>query len=93
MRFLRRIEGVTLFIKERSSEACKSFNMEPFLLRIKRSLLRWFGHVSRMPQEILPKQALFAKANGRRPIGRPRPKWTNYVEDLGLNPLGLHQGK
>ena len=28
--------------------------------------------VRRMPQERLPKQALLAKANGRRPVGRPR---------------------
>ena len=28
--------------------------------------------ISRMPQERLPKQALLAKANGRRPVGRPR---------------------
>ena len=70
MRFLRRIEGVMLFNKVRSSEIRKSPNIEPLLLRIERSQLRWFGHVSRMSQERLPKQALLAKANGRRSIGR-----------------------
>ena len=64
MRFLQRIEGVTLFNKVRSSEIRKSLNIEPLLLRIERSQLRWFGHVSRMPQERLPKQALLAKAMG-----------------------------
>ena len=79
MRFLRRIEGVTLFNKVRSSEIRKSLNIEPLLLQIERSQLRWFGHVSRMPQERLPKQALHAKANGRRPEldgRRPRTRWT-----------------
>ena len=55
MRFLRRIEGVTLFNKVCSSEIQKSLNIEPLLLRIERSQLRWFGHVSRMPQVRLPK--------------------------------------
>ena len=72
IRFLRKIEGVTLFNKVRSSEIRKSLSIEPLLLRIERSQLRWFGHASRMPQERLPKQALLAKANGRRPVGRPR---------------------
>ena len=36
-----------------------------------------------------PKQALHAKANGRRPVGRPRTRWTDYIEDLGWNRLGL----
>ena len=54
------------------------------------SLDAWFGHVSRMPQERLPKQALLAKANGRKPVGRPRTRWTDYNEDLGWNRLGLH---
>ena len=89
MRFLRRIEGVTLFNKVRSSEIRKSLNIEPLLLRIERSQLRWFGHVSRMPQERLPKQALLAKAYGRRPVGRPRTRWTDHIEDLGWNRLGL----
>ena len=58
MRFLRRIEGVTLFNKMRSFEIWKSLNIEPLLLRIERSQLRWFGQVSRVPQDRLPKQAL-----------------------------------
>ena len=64
MRFLRRIEGVTLFNKVRSSEIRKSVNIEPLYLRIERSQLRWFGHVNRMPQERLSKQALHAKQMG-----------------------------
>ena len=89
MRFLRKMEGVTLFNKVRSSEIRKSLNIEPLLLRIERSQLRWFGHVSRIPQERLPKQALLAEANVRRPIGRPRTRWTDYIEDLGWNCLGF----
>ena len=40
MRFLRKIEGVTLFIKIRSSEIRKSLNIDPLLLQIERSQLR-----------------------------------------------------
>ena len=89
MRFLMKNRRATLFNKVRSSEIRKSFNIGPLLLRIERSQLRWSGHVSRMPQEKLPKQALLVKANGRRPVGRPRTRWTDYIEDLGWNRLGL----
>jgi len=67
----------------RSSEIRKSLNIEPLLLRIERSQLRWLGHVSRMPQERLPKQVLLAKVKGKRPVGRPRTRWQDYIEDLG----------
>ena len=50
MRFLRKIEGVTLFNKVHSSEIRKFFNIELLLPLIERSQLRWFRHVSRMPQ-------------------------------------------
>ena len=46
-----------------------------------------------MPLERLPKQALLAKANGRRPVGRPVTRWTDYIEDLGRNRLVLHQSE
>ena len=74
----------------RSSEIQKSLNIESLLFPIERSQLRWFGHVSRMSQEKLPKQALLAKTNGRRAVGRPKTRWTNYIEDLGWNRLRLH---
>ena len=90
MRFLRKIEGVTLFNKVRISEIRKSLNTEPLLLGIERSQVRWFGHGSRMPHERLPKQALLVKANGKIPVGRPRISWTNYIEDLGWNRVRLH---
>ena len=72
MNFLRWIEGVTLYNKVRSSEIRKSLNTEQLLFRIERSQRRWFGFVSRVSQERLPKQTLLAKANGRRPVGRRR---------------------
>ena len=93
VRFSRKIEEVTLFNKVRSSEIRKSLNIEPLLFRIERSQFRWFGHVNRMPQKRLPKQALLAKANGRRPVGRPRIRWTDYIEDLGWSRLGLDPSK
>ena len=89
MRFLRRIEGVTLFNKVRSSEIRKSLNIEPLLLQIERFQLKWFGHVRRMPQERLPKQALLAKANGRKPVGRPRTRRIDYIgilDGIALDP-------
>ena len=46
-----------------------------------------------MPQERLPEQALLVKASGRRPVGRTRTRWTNYIEDLGWNRLVLHPSK
>ena len=63
MRFLPRVEEVTLFNKVRSSEIRKSLNIEPLLLQIERSWFRWLGHVRRMPQEGLPKQTLLSKSS------------------------------
>jgi len=42
-----------------------------------------------MPRERFPKQALLAKIKGKRPGGRPRTCWQDYIEDLGWNRLGL----
>ena len=60
MKFLRRIEGVTLLDQVCNLEIHNSLNVASLLLRIERSKLRCFGHVglSRMSQEGLPKQAL-----------------------------------
>jgi len=46
-----------------------------------------------MPQERLPQQALLAKVKGKRPMGRPRTRWADYIKDLGWNRLGLQPSK
>ena len=90
MTFLRKIKGVTMFDKHHNTAIRESLDIELLLLRIERSQLRWFGHVSRMPQGRLPKQTLYAKVNGKRPVKRPRTRWLDYFEDLGWNRLGLY---
>ena len=43
-----------------------------------------------MPQELFPKQTLYAEVSGKRPVGGPRTRWLDYIKDLGWNRLGLH---
>ena len=64
MRFLQKIKGVTS-LKRRTSLRIRE-SVEPLLLQIKRSQLRWFGHVSRNASRKTSKQALLAKANGEK---------------------------
>ena len=68
MKFLQKLKGVTKLDKIRKNTIRDSLNMESLLVRIERSQLRWFGHESTMPQEPLPKQTLYAKVNGKRPV-------------------------
>ena len=49
MRFLRKIEDVTMFDKLRNTAFRESLNFDSLLLRIKRFQLKWFGHVSKIP--------------------------------------------
>ena len=83
MRFLQKIKVVTMFDKHRNTTIRESLDIESLLLRIKRSQLRWFGLVSRMPHKRLPKQTLRAKVNGKRPVGRSRTRCLDCIEDLG----------
>ena len=46
MVFLQKVRGLSLLDKVKSTDICQSFNIEPLLLRIERSQLRWYGHVT-----------------------------------------------
>ena len=60
MGFLRRISGSTLLDKVKSADIRESLNIESLLLRLERSQLRWYGHVTRMsPRKNSQKTALF----------------------------------
>jgi len=78
--------GVTLRWKVHSCEIPRALNAEP-LLRIDRSQLRWFVHVSRMSHKRLARQVLLAKQTGKWPRDSPRPSWSDYISDLAWSSL------
>ena len=88
MGFFRRISGLTLLDKTKSSDIREFLNIESLLLRLERSQLRWYGHVTRMSQE-RAKTLLCSTPIGRRPRGRPTTRWRDYVEDLSWFRLGI----
>ncbi|KAL1263405.1 hypothetical protein QQF64_006144 [Cirrhinus molitorella] len=64
MSFLRRVAGCTLRDRVRSSII--RLGVEPLLLHIKRSQLRWLRHLFWMPPGRLPGEVFLACPTGRR---------------------------
>ncbi|KAI3369361.1 hypothetical protein L3Q82_007601 [Scortum barcoo] len=89
MSFLRRVAGRSLRDRVRSSVIREELGVEPLLLRIERSQLRWLGHLFRMPPGRLPREVFQACPTGRRPRGRPRTRWRDYVSRLAWERLGI----
>nr|XP_054604743.1 uncharacterized protein LOC129165490 [Nothobranchius furzeri]XP_054604744.1 uncharacterized protein LOC129165490 [Nothobranchius furzeri]XP_054604745.1 uncharacterized protein LOC129165491 [Nothobranchius furzeri] len=87
--FLRRVARLSLRDRVRSSDIREGLGVEPLLLRIERSQLRWFGHLVRMPPGRLPGEVFRAGPAGRRPPGRPRTRWRGYISNLVRERLGV----
>jgi hypothetical protein len=51
-------------------------------VRVKKSRMRWVGHVVRMGEERGVYRVLVGKPEGKRPLGRPRCRWENISMDL-----------
>ncbi|TWW60792.1 hypothetical protein D4764_05G0008820 [Takifugu flavidus] len=73
----------------RSSAIREELGVEPLLLRVERSQMRWLGHLVRMPPGRLPGEVFRACPSGRRPPGRPRTLWRDYVSRLVWERLGV----
>ncbi|KAJ8015855.1 hypothetical protein DPEC_G00000750 [Dallia pectoralis] len=71
MGFLRKVAGLSLRDRVRSSVIREELGVEPLLLCIERSQLRWFGHLVRMPPGRLPREVFQARPAGRRPREDP----------------------
>ena len=89
MRFLRRVADLKLCDQVKSSSIRESLQIEPLLIHIERSQLRWLGHVLRMPPNRLPNQVFQATPTERKPVGRPKTSWRKYMEKLLQERLGL----
>ncbi|TWW60956.1 hypothetical protein D4764_05G0010460 [Takifugu flavidus] len=81
MSFLCRVAGLSHRDRVRSSSIREELGVEPLLLHIERSQMRWLGHLVRMPPGRLPGE-VFRACPSRRPPGRPRTRWRDYVSRL-----------
>ncbi|KAK3538499.1 hypothetical protein QTP86_006187 [Hemibagrus guttatus] len=89
MSFLRRVAGHSLRDRVRSSVTREELGVEPLLLHIERGQLRWLGHLFRMPPGRLPGEVFRACPTRKRPRGRPRTRWRDYVFRLAWERLGV----
>ena len=88
MSFLRRVAGCSLRDRVKSSVTQEELQVEPLLLHIERSQLRWLG-LFRMPPGRLPREVFLACPARRRSWGRPRTRWGGYVTQLAWERLGI----
>ena len=81
------------FHRVRNEEVLNRASIQPIKQLIGSKRLRWFGHVSRMPEDRLPYYLLDWKPkHGRRSRGRPRKHLNDvYIEDIEerLNRSGI----
>ncbi|KAK3571740.1 hypothetical protein QTP86_018731, partial [Hemibagrus guttatus] len=89
MSFLHRVAGHSLRDRVRSSVTREELGAEPLLLHIERGQLRWLGHLFRMPPGRLPGEVFRACPTRKRPRGRPRTRWRDYVSRLAWERLGV----
>ena len=55
---------------------------------IKYLKLQWAGHVNRMNDERIPKKTFVGRASGQRPVGKPRRRWADSVDEASIALLG-----
>ena len=79
MKVLRLIRGVTRLDKMRNTTIREQLGIESILYLIEVGQLRWYGHVKRMEDGRFPKQFLEWTPDGRRPVGKPRMRWTDNI--------------
>jgi hypothetical protein len=83
MKCLRRIAGKTRRDRVRNDRIREDLQQKAVKEKMGQKQLKWFGHVTRMPDHRKPKQFHEAKPEGRRPVGRPRISYEDHVEELG----------
>jgi hypothetical protein len=85
---LRRIFGpkwdeVTGEWRKLHNEELNDLYCSPYIVRvIKSRRMRWAGHVARMGERRGVYRALVGNPEGKRLLGRPRPRWEDILMDL-----------
>jgi hypothetical protein len=85
-RVLRRVFGpkrdkVTGEWRKLNNEELNDLYFLPNIVRVVKSRrMRWAGHVARMGEDREVHRVLVGKPEEKKPLGRPRRKWEDYIE-------------
>jgi len=90
MSMIRCICGVKLNERNKSIELGELLGLEPVSLMIRKSRLRWFGHVERKDDNDWVKCCITWKVEGIRQIGCPKKTWLDCIKN-DMESLGLSQ--
>jgi hypothetical protein len=94
-------DGVTEGWRKLHNEDLRNLYSSPsIIIIIKSKRMRWAGHVARMGEKRNVYRLLVGKPEGKRPLGRPRRRWTENIKmdllEIGLNVvdwIGLAQDR
>ena len=86
---LRKLLNIRWFDRVSEEELRRRTGQRSIVEELKKSRWRWYGHVLRMPDQRIPKQAMHWRPAGRRRVGRPKDTWQRTIErerrERGLN--------
>ena len=81
MSMIRWTCGVKLNERKKTEELRELLGLEPVSLMIKKSRLRWFGHVERKDDNDWVKRCITWEVEGIRLRGRPKKTWWDCVKN------------
>ena len=81
MSMIRWMYGVKLNQRKKSEELREFLGLEPVSLMIKKSRLRWFGHVERKDDNDWVKYCIMWEVEGIRQRGCPKKTWWDCVKN------------
>ena len=64
-----------------SEEVRRRCGVENLEHRLRKTKLRWFGHVKHRDKNSILRIAMELGVEGRRPVGRPKKTWSKVVEE------------
>ena len=73
--------------KLRNEELRDLYSLPNIVRVVKSRRMRWAGHVARMGEGRVVHRVLVGKPEGKRPLGRPRPRWEDNIK-MDLQEVG-----
>lgn len=81
-RFLHRVAGLTLQDRVKSSDIQVDLGGGLLVLSFEKRQLRWYAYLMRSPLAHIPALVFRAHPSGRRPWGKLRTRWRDYISRL-----------